>query len=78
LQQAGVRYCYRAFAKLLRGQSRNTTSLSWMQLKYAQIKTDEYLGLGFSDTIFKLKLVELFDNNSSREQEVLHCKAVDY
>lgn len=69
-----IKNCCRAFAKLLHGQSRNITSLSWIQLKYAQIKGDEYLGLGVSDTIFKIKLVELFENDISIQNDYAESK----
>jgi len=74
LQQAGVRDCYRTFAKLLHSQSRNITSLSWMQLKFSQIKRDKYLGLGFSGTIFKIKLLEMFDNDSNIQKDHAESK----
>ena len=45
-----------------------------MQLKYSQIKRDEYLGLGFSGTIFKIKLVEMFNNDSNIQKDHAESK----
>jgi hypothetical protein len=74
LQQAVVRDCHRTFAKLLHGQSRNITSLSWIWLKYVQINRDDYLGLGVSDKVFKIKLVELLENDSSIQNDHTESK----
>jgi hypothetical protein len=75
LQQAGVTDCYRAFAKLF----------SWPEQKYHPFKPDadkictdmkgrKNLGLEVSDTTCKIKLVELFENDSSNQNDHAEIK----